>query len=250
MTDVRGFVLWDFDGTLATRDGDWSQCIVDMIRRHHPEQCATRAMIKPHLQTGFPWHKPDKPHLDICDADTWWRQLYPVFVDAVTSVTSLPRADATRVAEAVRAEYLRSTAWRVYPDVVPCLSSLRAQGWSHIILSNHVPELAELIDAIGLSSEFVAIYSSAQHGYEKPHPEAFRTVLRTLPTQAVSSWLATATMPTCVGRAPSASRPYLCVLHILTPGSERQTLINCRRCLKGITRRCSQSAAPAAERQR
>ncbi len=46
------------------------------------------------------------------------------------------------------------------------------------MLSNHVPELAELIEGLGLGELVGEVFTSAAIGYEKPHPEIFRHALR------------------------------------------------------------------------
>jgi hypothetical protein len=35
-------------------------------------------------------------------------------------------------------------------------------GWHHILLSNHIPELPQLVEALWLSDFFVAVYSSGR----------------------------------------------------------------------------------------
>jgi putative hydrolase of the HAD superfamily len=47
-------VFWDFDGTLARRDGLWSGAILDALRRIDPMITTTVADLKPHLAAGFP----------------------------------------------------------------------------------------------------------------------------------------------------------------------------------------------------
>ena len=63
--------------------------------------------------------------------------------------------------------------------MIPCraLSALAEAGWTHAVLSNHVPELADLIEALGLTSHFARVFNSADIGVEKPNPEAFRIAL-------------------------------------------------------------------------
>jgi putative hydrolase of the HAD superfamily len=53
------------------------------------------------------------------------------------------------------------------------LGSLREEGWEHVVLSNHVPELDEIIRCLGLHELVSAVVNSAVTGYEKPHPKAF-----------------------------------------------------------------------------
>ena len=46
-----------------------------------------------------------------------------------------------------------------------------------MILSNHVPELPALVDALGLSALVDRVFSSAATGFEKPNPRAFEIAL-------------------------------------------------------------------------
>ncbi|MFJ2744803.1 HAD family hydrolase [Streptomyces sp. NPDC087440] len=62
----------------------------------------------------------------------------------------------------------------MYPQSLEVLDQLAAAGWQHILLSNHVPELPDLLDALQVRSRFRAVFNSATTGFEKPHPEAFR----------------------------------------------------------------------------
>lgn len=71
-------------------------------------------------------------------------------------------------------------AWEVFEDSIPALSLLREQGWRHAVLSNHVPELEELVGDLGLGSVIDVVVSSANTGYEKPHTMAYRSVLKVL----------------------------------------------------------------------
>jgi putative hydrolase of the HAD superfamily len=54
----------------------------------------------------------------------------------------------------------------------------RRPAGSNAILSNHVPELPELVGALGIAPYVDAVFTSALTGFEKPHPEAFRYALR------------------------------------------------------------------------
>jgi putative hydrolase of the HAD superfamily len=57
---------------------------------------------------------------------------------------------------------------------------LKSLGWEQAILSNHIPELPDIVEALGLTPYVQAIFSSALMGYEKPHPQAFLQVLALL----------------------------------------------------------------------
>jgi putative hydrolase of the HAD superfamily len=176
-------LLWDFDGTLAYRKGMWSGTLVEVVRSEAPELAITRDDVSPYLQTGFPWQTPEAPHPEIESADDWWEQLNPVFAAAFAGLGIAP-ARAEALAKRVRRTFCNPERWRLYGDVLPTLTSLAEHGWSHRILTNHVPELSGLVGALGLSELIQEIHNSADSGYEKPHPEAFRRALRGLPPRS------------------------------------------------------------------
>jgi putative hydrolase of the HAD superfamily len=86
----------------------------------------------------------------------------------------------------VRSTFCEPIHWHTFEDTLPTLATLRAHGWTHVILSNHVPELATLVDHLGLQPLVAAVFSSAIIGAEKPHPAAFQVVLGAIgPVDAV-----------------------------------------------------------------
>ena len=94
-----------------------------------------------------------------------------------TAPGSSPR-HAAELAGRVRARYVDPTrVWELFPDTRPVLERLREDGWRHVVLSNHVPELPAIAAGLGLTPLVDHIVSSAATGYEKPHPEAFRLAL-------------------------------------------------------------------------
>ena len=173
-----GVVMWDFDGTLATRPGLWSMCMLEVLDEHVPGHAVSRDDVRAALRNGFPWHRADEPHLDLCEADAWWAALGPVLGRGF----DLAGVDAGRhpqLARAFRARFVDGTVgWQVFDDTVPALRATAAAGWRNVIVSNHVPELAGLVEALGLSGLVEDVFSSALIGYDKPHPELFRHALR------------------------------------------------------------------------
>jgi putative hydrolase of the HAD superfamily len=180
---AQQYIVWDFDGTLAERTGQWSGALAEVLRRARPDSSATAADLRPHLQAGFPWHAPGIAR-SRRTADEWWGSLEPVFERAFRQGAGLDAADAARLATMVRLEYTDPGSWRLFDDTLPVLKDLSAEGWAHFVLSNHVPELEDLIDALGLGALVERVFNSARTGYEKPHPEAFRQVSHAIPDGA------------------------------------------------------------------
>jgi putative hydrolase of the HAD superfamily len=75
--------------------------------------------------------------------------------------------------------------WELFDDTLPTLGRLSEAGWKHAILSNHVPELRQIVAGLGLDEVVDFISCSAETGFEKPHAQAFASVLDSLrPTEA------------------------------------------------------------------
>jgi putative hydrolase of the HAD superfamily len=166
-------ILWDFDGTLGYRDGMWSGCLVDVLDEHEPGHGWCADDFRPSLRDGFPWHTPDVPHLELATADAWWRPVQSLLAAAYESV-GYDEGRSRTLAELARAHYVDPAhGWRLFEDTVPALNRLQNDGWRHVILSNHVPELDGIVEALGLAGLIDAVVNSARTGYEKPHPEAY-----------------------------------------------------------------------------
>ena len=170
-------LIWDFDGTLGYRDGGaWTASLFEVLQREIPESTVTFEQLRPYMVSeGYPWGRPEESHLHLDTPEKWWDALKPLFVNAYLGVGLEPDV-AHHLAGMFRETYLTPECWRIYDDVVPTLSALSDAGWIHVILSNHVPELADIVEWVGLSPYIAEIFNSAQLGYEKPHPATFAAV--------------------------------------------------------------------------
>jgi len=168
-----GAILWDFDGTLARRDGMWAGCLVEVLDEQEPGHGLQREDFRPALRNGFPWHRPDVPHPELDTADAWWAPIEVLLANAYTGA-GYDGERARALARLARARYPDPAhSWHLFDDTLPVLEELRAAGFRHVVLSNHVPELDALVAALGLGGLVDAVVNSALTGYEKPHPEAF-----------------------------------------------------------------------------
>ncbi|MDV9194652.1 HAD family hydrolase [Streptomyces sp. Wh19] len=164
--------IWDFDGTLGHRRyGTWAECLLEVMDVQEPGHRWAFPEMFEALATGFPWLAAQEPHPHLSNSDTWWNHITSVVAEALTRLgISRPQA----VAAATRAAYTDPGAWSLYPQTLRVLDRLTAHGWTHVLLSNHVPELPEILSALGIGTRFQAVINSAASGYEKPHPQAFR----------------------------------------------------------------------------
>jgi putative hydrolase of the HAD superfamily len=150
-----------------------------------PEHGHSPDTFRPHLREGFPWHRPEVAHPELCEPEAWWASVMPVLARAYESAGYEP-ARAIELAAAARRIYVDpAVGWKLFDDTLPSLERLAQAGWMHAILSNHVPELGQLVAELGLAGQVALVSCSAETGYEKPHPQAFASVIdRLRPAEA------------------------------------------------------------------
>lgn len=167
-------VFWDFDGTLARRDGLFAGALLDAWTRVE-SPTATREDLRPFLRAGFPWHTPEMV-IEPLDSAGWWDRMLPVFIGAYMGAGST-REIAEVAASLVPAEFYRLDAWTVIDGAKRALQLTRSAGYDNVIVSNHGPELPELVDGLGLARWIEHTITSAAVGAEKPNPKIFAHAL-------------------------------------------------------------------------
>ena len=165
-------ILWDFDGTLAYRKGMWSGCLADVLQEREPSAGITRDDVRPLLRSGFPWDTPDKAHPELNTPETWWEVVEALLVQACVQL-GFSDGKARAYAREAHERYIDVAGFKLFDDTLPVLTNLTEHGWRHVILSNHVPELRDLIEGLRLADLVDDALSSAVTGYEKPNPKAF-----------------------------------------------------------------------------
>ena len=165
-------ILWDFDGTLGYRDGLWSGCLTEVLQANEPDAGFTRDDVRPLLHNGFPWDVSDIAHPELSTPDAWWELVEELLFGACRDL-GLSEDRSRRYARETHERYIDVAGFKLFDDTLPVLTDLRDEGWRHIILSNHVPELQTLVEGLALSALVDEVLSSAVTGYEKPNPKAF-----------------------------------------------------------------------------
>ena len=187
-TDSRGTVIWDWDGTLGYSTSTWSMCLLEVLDAFRPNHCLKLDEIKPHLAHGFPWHRPEAPHRDLCESGRWWAALESTLSGALRKLGE-PTETADRLAKEVRERYISIDRWKLFDDTIEALEAFTADGWCQIILSNHVPELPDIVESLGVDRFFERVLTSASIGYDKPHPEAFRSAINASRNGHLPMWM-------------------------------------------------------------
>ncbi len=168
--------------------------MTELLDEHQPGHGMDGEAMFACIQEGFPWHDPEMPHPHLCTADEWWDELLPALFRGYCRA-GVANALAHDLASRVRQRYLRSDRYRLDPAARDSLQTVAAAGWANAVLSNHLPELDQILDQLGLLDLIDTVFTSAGTGYEKPNPEAFRRPFRAMGAPA-GVWM--------VGDSPSA----------------------------------------------
>ena len=171
-------ILWDFDGTLAYRDGMWSATLLSLLNKNGINDISIEK-IRPYLQIGFSWHNSEYSHKEFFKGKTWDEYYDKYFYEIFLNI-GIKEDIAKKLSKNVIIEYMDKTKWFIYDDVVEMLEKTIEIGYKNFILSNHVPELTVIVENVGLKKYFNGIYSSANIGYEKPNLNVFKYVLKDL----------------------------------------------------------------------
>lgn len=168
-------VFWDFDGTLAQREGLFAGALQDALDIVAPAHGVALEAFRPGLRSQFPWHSPDIIAPPV-SGPQWWARLHPVFVDAYVAA-GVARGVAADAADLVGDEFYRTDAWTLVDGACEALSAVRDAGYENVILSNHGPGLPLLVEQLGLRSLVTRTITSAAVGIEKPNPAIFAHAL-------------------------------------------------------------------------
>jgi putative hydrolase of the HAD superfamily len=90
------------------------------------------------------------------------------------------RPDDKALFEALWRRFAEPAAWRIFPDVVPCLTDLRLRGLRLAVLSNWDERLQPLLARLGLGEHFETVIASAEVGVHKPDRAIFELAERSL----------------------------------------------------------------------
>ncbi len=104
-----------------------------------------------------------------------WQQL----VDRVFQAL-LPRPPSSTFFPELYEEFARSSAWNVFPDVIPTLELLAGAGLDLGIISNWDERLRPLLRDLRLDRYFNCIVVSCEAGFAKPSPVIYEAALRQL----------------------------------------------------------------------
>jgi putative hydrolase of the HAD superfamily len=169
-------LFWDFDGTLASAPGLWVHAIFSELENTLPGSGIEIEQVRKRNQTGYPWHHPEKDHRSLTRPGAWWTYMETVFASIYRDL-GVDDKTASDMAGRIRKRILDPGNYTLLPHALQVLRDCRKRGYANWLLSNHMPELREILMALGLTPLLEGVVLSAETGYEKPHPAVFDIAL-------------------------------------------------------------------------
>ena len=171
-------LLWDFDGTLGSREGMWSGTLLSLLMKNGYTKFKLED-IRPFLNIGFSWDSPDSAHKDLFKGKTWW-EYHESYLSEVFQKIGISKKKAYELSKEVKLEYMDSSKWFLFENSKKILEEAHNKGYTNYILSNHIPELSEIIKNLGIYELFEDVFCSAKIGWEKPNPHIYNYVIESL----------------------------------------------------------------------
>ena len=184
----KKYLLWDFGNTIVQLKQSWAQLALEIVQPDASQVTRSLEVVQAEFAKGFPWRKPEQSHTHIQNADEWWQYLFFPMFRRILVLFEVHESRFDDLSARFRQACLSPETWEVYPDVRPTLETLSSLGWTHVIVSNHVPELETLLERLGLRHHFEQVFTSGIIGFEKPNPKFFEFVLNRL-DRAEQMWM-------------------------------------------------------------
>lgn len=168
---MKKVLFWDFDGTLVYSNHLWSGSAYRVLKQNMPENKTSFDEVRAFMRAGFPWHTPDRDFTGCLDG-LWWEYMYAKLEADYAGMGVEPK-QARLFARQVREEILNPGNYLLYEDTLETLKRCMQMGYHNYVLSNNYPELAQVMEQLGLLPYFEEVVVSARVGYDKPRREIF-----------------------------------------------------------------------------
>ncbi len=197
---TKGTVWWDFHGTLVSRPFMWREAGCQFLERFVPDHQISPEQLRKAWRTG---HFPATECHPELTPDLWWECVWQRYSDTFREL-GCPLTEARQTLSVIRDDILDASRYSLFDDVVPVLERLHRNGWRHIMVSNHVPEL-EAIVAANSSTLCLRLQLSVT---KSRTPACLKQRLSRLCPVRQRGWWATALKPTVYQQRRSAQKRF------------------------------------------
>jgi putative hydrolase of the HAD superfamily len=175
--DMNKVILWDFQGTLAHNDWMISKALHKVFAVNEPHTEISIEQFKKIKIVGIPWQDHEKDYSHLTNKGEWWKLVEGIFEETYKKL-SIDRQKARKYAKLAHNELVKADEYKLFGDTIEILDYFQINGWKNIILSNHIPDLPNIVESLQLKKYIYKSISSANVGYEKPNRKIYEFALR------------------------------------------------------------------------
>jgi|DewCreStandDraft_1066081.scaffolds.fasta_scaffold00323_57 putative hydrolase of the HAD superfamily len=171
------FIFFDVGETLLHAPPSWHAVVAEVCaQRGRPVPAERIAAAEPAVWRAVRAGLHDLPQrwtLSREASQRFWLWVY----DRVLAEAGLSDAERAGLAEACLERFLHHDTWHLFPDALPVIKQLHAQGYRMGIISNWEDWLEALLVKREIAAYFDPVVISGAVGYEKPEREIFELAL-------------------------------------------------------------------------
>ena len=171
---MKKTVFIDFHGTIAYKS--YSDTLYQVLTEAHPDHFHTKGTFRDLLDGSYLWDNPQVAHPQLNKATDWWNYMEGKLREAYIQLGY--KEDADNMVKRFKELYTDPAEYMIYDDAVEALEKIKNMGWRIVILSNHMPELKDVVRKMPFSKYIKRVISSAKVGYEKPNPKFYEYALK------------------------------------------------------------------------
>lgn len=169
-------VIFDFDMTLGFRTTMWTDTVKELLLENNVY--ATSEQIRPVTHGGvYPWSDPTVSHAEFFKGRGWWETVTGNISAGLSENGICTREEADKAMKGLRERFCDKRYWKLFPDTLDTLGTLKEKGYSLALVSNHIPEAREIFNSLRLGVYFPRMVISSEEDYEKPRPEILSKAL-------------------------------------------------------------------------
>ena len=171
-------LIFDFDHTLAYRDGMWTATIYEILQENDYNNISYNK-IEPFTHIGFPWYDYEIPHKVFFKDLSWWEYMEKMIKNIFLNL-DIKDKEANKFSKLFKDKYLNIEKWHLFGDTYEALTKANKNNFECYILTNHTPEIRDIIKGLEINKFIKKVYNSADIGYEKPHYKIYQALLNDL----------------------------------------------------------------------
>jgi len=144
---MRKTVFIDFHGIIAYKS--YSDTLYQVLTEVYPNNIYSKSTFRDLLDGSYLWDNPQIPHPQLNKAEAWWEYMETKLKEAYVQIGY--KDEAENLVKRFKELYMDANEYMIYEDTVEALKKIKEMGWRIVILSNHMPELKEVVKKMPFS---------------------------------------------------------------------------------------------------